>query len=899
VSILRGLLKILLVLVLVIVLATVGLLAFVTGRALPQTTGSLHLAGLHAPATVARDVNGIAQITADDPHDLFMAQGYVHASERFWQMEFWRHIGAGRLAELFGPGSLDTDKLIRTLGWRQAAQRDLDASSPETKAALQAYADGVNAWIDGHAGAYGLPEVVIALKAGLGGGIGGYTPEPWTPLDSATWAKVEAWDLGGNFDSEVFRLAADAQLGNASLTDALFPAYPAGAPIEVPTGAPGSGGAGATAGGTVTPEVTTTGEAGSATTPIEPTAAISGAATATTSAPTNPAAAALAAGWQDLGSIADGLLATSGLNAATGLASDRGIGSNDFVVAPSKSASGHALLGNDPHLGLDMPSIWYMNGLHCRVVSAACPYDVVGVSFPGVPSVILGHNARIAWGATNVNPDVQDLFQEKVDPNDPTHYLFKDQSLPFTVRHEVIKVAGGDPVAIDVRSTGHGPIVSDVSDRLKATGALYSLRWTATAEPDTILDAFFAIDKAANWSQFRAALSKYGSPSQNFVYADVDGHIGLQIPGRIPVREDKTDLGDRPVPGWDGLHEWTGYVKFDDLPRLFDPPSGIIATANAAAVDSKFPIFLGREWDPGYRVQRITDLLTAAGAHGGATIDTLNKVQLDTYVGRAHLVIAALGQATPTTDDGRTVLARMQSWNQHCDVDSTGCAAYMTFEYRLLRGLFDDDLGVDLARDYVGGTDSWQALIALLGKPNSPWWDDKTTTGVTETASAIVSAALDKAGSDLRTELGDPASWTWGREHTITFEEATLGTAGIGPLSWYLNAGPFPIAGAAGAVDNEYSQFSVGYPDPKDSSYVPGGLRQVFDVTNGPSYRLEIDMGDLDGARIVTTTGQSGNPFDRHYGDLIGDWLSGQEIGLPYTPAAVGRATVATLTFTP
>jgi penicillin amidase len=878
----------LLVLVLVVVIAVVGLLAAITGRALPQTSGSLHLPGLHAPAYVERDASGIAEIVAEDPHDLFMAQGYVHASERFWQMEVWRHIGAGRLSELFGPGSVDTDTFIRTLGWRQAAQRDVDASSPDTRAALQAYADGVNAWLDARRGSFGLTSVVIGLKAGLGGGLGGYTPEPWTILDSVTWSKVQAWNLGGNFDSEVFRLAADARLGDSKVTDQLFPAYPANGPVEVPTGAAGSGGAGA-AGASASGATPGTGSSPGA----------NAGSLASARAGLNPAGASTADAWRDLATTADSILTLAGLDRGTGLAGGHGIGSNDFVVAPSKSATGHALLANDPHLGLDLPSVWYMNGLHCRVVSAACPYDVVGVSFPGVPSVILGHNDRIAWGATNVNPDVQDLFAEKVDPADPAHYLFKGQSVPFTVRHEVIKVAGGTDVAIDVRSTGHGPIVSDVSDRLKATGALYSLRWTATAEPDRLLDSFFALDRAGNWDEFRAALSLYGAPSQNFVYADVDGHIGLQVPGLVPIRRDPTDVGDRPVPGWDGQHEWTGYAKFDDLPRLLDPPSGIIVTANAAPVDAKFPIFLGREWDPGYRAQRITDLLTGAAAHGGVTRDQLTAIQVDTAVGRAPLVIAHLDRAAPATADGRVVLDRIRSWDRYCGTDSLGCAAYMTFEYRVLRGLFDDDLG-GLARDYVGTTFSWQALIALLAEPSSPWWDDRTTPDRRESARDIVAAALDAAGADLRAEFGDPSRWTWGREHTITFQESTLGaSSGIGPLEWYLNAGPFTVAGADGAVFNTYSHFSVAYPDPKDATYVPVGIRGAYDVTNGPGYRLAIDMGDLDAARIVTSTGQSGNPFDRHYGDLIGDWRAGRTVPLPFSSGAVGRATVATLTLTP
>lgn len=578
---LRGLLRLVVIVVLVVVVAVGGLLTMITARSLPQTSGSLALAGLHSEASILRDANGIAQIVANDPHDLFMAQGYFHASERFWQMEVYRHAGAGTLSELFGKTTLKQDEYIRTLGLTQSADRDLANMSPTGLSALQAYADGVNAWIAAHHGNLGLPFVMLGMEAGLGGGLGGYDPKPWTTRDSATFAKLQALVLGGNLDSEVFRQAADARLGDRALTDQLFPAYPADSPIEVPTGAAGSDGAGITgrAGPTAAGRDTIASGAGGS-------AAIDEATTA---------------GWLELGRLSQSVLAITGLDQAGTFASDRGIGSNDWVVGPTKSASGHALLANDPHLGLDMPSVWIMNGLHCRTPGANCPYDVVGVSFPSVPAVILGHNENIAWGATNVGPDVQDLFEEKVDPNDPTHYMFKGQSIPFEVRHEVFKVAGGADVAIDVRSTGHGPVISDASDRLKAIGGVYALRWTATTEPDHILEAFLDLDAATDWTDFRAALAKYGAPSQNFVYADVAGHIGLQVPGLIPIRQDPADLGDRPVPGWTGTHEWTGYVKYDDLPRLYDPPSGIIATANAAAVDAKFPYFLGREWDPGYR----------------------------------------------------------------------------------------------------------------------------------------------------------------------------------------------------------------------------------------------------------------------------------------------------------
>ena len=885
---LGGLLRLVIALVLVVVVAVGGLLTFVTARSLPQTSGTLHLAGLHGGASIFRDENGIAQIAANDAHDLFMAQGYLHASERFWQMEVYRRAGAGTLSEIFGESTIRQDTYIRTLGLRQAGQRDLDALSGEAQAALQAYADGVNAWLDAHRGNLGLPFVVVGLKAGLGGGLGGYDPEPWKPVDSTTFAKLQALVLGGNLDSEVFRKAADARLGDRALTDQLFPAYPAGAPIEVPTGAAGSGGAGAPAGAQGTARTADTTGSAEARSGI---GAHAGEASAATDA-------AATAGWLDLGRIAGSVLALTGLDKASGSGSDHGIGSNDWVVGPSKSATGHALLANDPHLGLDMPSVWIMNGLHCRNPSPDCSYDVVGVSFPSVPSVILGHNGSIAWGATNVGPDVQDLFEEQVDPNDPTHYMFAGTSVPFQVRHEVFKVAGGADVAIDIRSTGHGPVISDASDRLKAVGGVYALRWTATTEPDRILDAFLGIDRANDWASFHAALALYGAPSQNFVFADIHGHIGLQVPGRIPIRQDPADLGDRPVPGWTGTHEWTGYIEYEKLPRLVDPPSAIIATANAAAVDAKFPYFLGREWDPGYRVGRITELLEAAAAKGGVTRDAMSAIQMDTFVARAPLVIARIGDVIPATDDGRTLLARIRSWNGRCDVDSVGCAAYMTFEYHVLRGLFDPRLGLAIARDYVGSTDSWQALIALLDDRASPWWNDPATPA-TETKSSVVVAAIDGAAKDLRTTFGSPDRWTWGREHTITFEEGTLGGTATPILTWYLNSGPFPVAGAAGAVDNTYYNFAAGYPDPTDATYEPGGLRQVFDVTNGPSYRLDIDMGDLDGARIVITTGQSGNPFDRHYGDMIPAWLNGDQVPLPFSAPAAQKATVSTLDLTP
>ena len=880
--ILGRLLSILLVLLIVLIVATGGLLVWVTHRALPTTSGALRAAGLTAPVSVTRDASGIINITATTPHDLFLAQGYTHAQERFWQMEVWRHIGAGRLSELFGATTLKEDEFIRTLGWRQAAQRDLDAASPELKADLQAYADGVNDWLDANKGQLGLAFVVEGLKAGLGGGVGGYQPEPWTPLDSATWALVQAWSLGDNFDSEIFRVLADAKLGDPSRTDELTPPYPATGPVIVPSGEPGSGGAGAN------PPSATTG-APDAPAPVAPTAANGPALTASQ-----------ADGLRALAALGQSIAATAGIDPAQGILGNHGVGSNNWVVAGSKSASGAALLANDPHLGISMPSVWIMNGLHCQVVSAACPFDVTGVSFPGDPLVILGHNQKIAWGATNLGPDVEDLFIEKPDPANPADYLFKDASLPFTVRTETIKVAGAAPVTLTVRSTGHGPIVTDVDDRLKTLPTLYALRWTATSQPNGALDSFLGLDKAKDYGDFRAALSVYGAPAQNFVYADVDGNIGYQAPGWIPIREDKSDHGDRPVPGYDGLHEWTGMIPFDQLPRVYNPPSGIIVSANNELVDSSYPYFIAQDWDPGYRAARISQLLKSDIAHGGVTLDDMSAIQTDTKVLRAALVIPYLKGISASTGDGKAVLSAIEGWDQTCGVDTTGCAAYMAFEEQLERHLWDDDLG-SLAREYVGSTESWQGLISLLAKPADPFWDDVTTTSKKETEADILKVALDSTGAALHSSLGaSPTSWTWGRLHTTTFREVTLGESGIAPLEWYFDKGPYPVAGAAGAVDATYYQFSVGYPDPYDSTVTAAtDLQSLFEMTNMPSYRLDVDMGHLDTARIVITTGQSGNPSDPHYGDLIDDWLSGKQVPLAFSGKAQQAATVTTLTLRP
>jgi len=852
------------VVLLVVVGLGVGAVAWITGRALPETSGTLRIPGLGATATVRRDVNGIAQIEATDPHDLFMAQGYVHAQERMWQMEVWRHISSGRLAELFGPGSVDDDRFIRTLGWRQAAERDLALLAPKTRAVLDAYAAGVNAWLDTHRDNLGLAFVAT-----------GADPEPWTPLDTLAWGKVQAWNLGGNMTSELFRYLADARLGDPARTDELFPKRE-GSPVIVSAD---GGGEGAPADGEPPPG--------------EEVPLAEGAARPSL---TDDQLAA----WADLGRHVGDPAALAGLDTSDGgLVSDHAVGSNDWVVGPAMSTTGGALIANDPHLGISMPSVWYINGLHCAPVTATCPYDVAGVTFPGIPGVILGHNARIAWGATNVDPDVEDLVVETPDPSDPSRYMGPGGTpRSFVERTERILVKGGDPIDMTVRETVHGPILNDVEPRLK-DAPLMALRWTSTspdAGPDRTVESFLKLMTARDLDSFKAAFAGYVAPSQNFVYADVDGHIGYQMPGAIPIRSTPDDHGDRPVSGADGTGEWTGMIPFDQLPSALDPPEGWIVSANNAVTDESYPYFIGDEFDPGYRAERIIDLINDYG-QDGLNVPEMSAIQTDTAPLRARDIVLELSDVKPATSDGAIVAQRIADWDGSCHVDSRGCAAYMAWEYRVLRGLFDDELG-PLARDYVGSAQSWVALENALADPASPWWDD-TTTPVTETAKQVIAEGMDAAGAELRAAFGDPDAWTWGRMHTATFEEATLGSSGIGPLEWYFNAGPLAVDGADGAVDASYYRLKRGYPDPEDPDFTPLGMDGLFTVTNLPSYRLLMDMSDIDGARIVITTGQSGVPFDRHYTDQIEPWRAGLTLPLPFTPAAIKAATVATLTLEP
>ncbi|GIG61316.1 penicillin amidase [Longispora fulva] len=805
-----------LVAVLVLVLAGAGYVFWTVRRPLAERSGDLRLAGLSAPVTVRWDAHGIPQVYATTSGDLFRAQGYLHATERFWEMDFRRHVTAGRLAELFGAGQVDTDKYLRTMGWRRVAEAEYAAATPETRGFLDAYAAGVNTWLADHdAGTASLEYSVLGLQNG------DYVIEKWSPVDSLAWLKAMAWDLRGNMDDELTRAQLTAGGMDRARVEELYPAYPEArhAPI-VPT-------AGTVADGRYTAE------------------------------PPPPAPRSL------IRDLSEGIEKVAAATRATGLDAD-GIGSNSWVVAGSRTKSGKPMLANDPHLSPSMPGIWYQMGLHCP----SCGFDVAGFTFSGVPGVVIGHNGRIAWGFTNLDPDVTDLYLEKLDGD---RYQVDGQWLDLDKRTEVLKVAGGDPVTITVRSTKHGPLMSDTSKEMATAAGVYgmALRWTAL-DPGHTIDALFAIDRASDWESFRTAASKFEVPSQNIVYADVDGNIGYQAPGRVPVRG-KGD-GRYPAPGWESDYDWKSFIPFAELPNEYNPARGYVVTANQEVIGAGYPRMLTHDWAFGYRSQRITDLLLASDKLDAAAI---GRIQFDNRNGGAEAVVPKL-LAVPGSSPARDLL---KGWDFQQPADSAP-AAFYNATWRALMAHTFDELGTEHAPN--GGERYFEVMRSLLADPASPWWDDKRTPAV-ESQQDILAAAMADAERELTERFGkDPKAWRWGDLHTLTLTNQTFGKSGIGPIEWLFNRGPFPVAGGGGIPN------ATGWDAPDG-----------YEVTAVPSMRMIVDMSDLDASRWVQLTGNSGHAFDEHYDDQFPLWQKGQDLPMRWNEATIRREAASTQVLRP
>ena len=810
----------------------------VAPQSFPQIDGEIQLTGLDAPVDIYRDSMGIPHIYASTGHDLFFAQGYVHAQDRFWQMDVSRHIGSGRLSEMFGKGQLDTDSFLRTLGWARIAREELKMLSPEDIAILQAYSDGVNAYLNDHTGAeLSLEYSILGLLTR------GYKPEPWQPLHSITWGKAMAWDLGkSRLTSEVQRAILLKTLTTEQLAE-LYPPYPKENPYIVNDFKIG--------------------------------AALPSAAVQLAQAPD---VSALLTAVSEKQHGFDEVLGPGGEN----------IGSNNWVISGALTATGKPLLANDMHLDQQIPSIWYEVSLQCRPVSEKCPLEVTGFSFAGVPGIIAGHNQHIAWGFTNVGPDVIDLYIEKINPENPDQYEVNGKWVDMQMVEESIRVAGRDePVKLTVRYTRNGPIVSDTYGPLKqqrddeepsftqkagielpASYAM-SMRWTAL-EPNRVFNAIFGINRASNWDEFCLAAADFAAPSQNMVYADIDGNIGYQTPGWIPIRKEGHD-GSLPVPGWTDDFQWQGYIPFDQLPRTFNPQAGFIATANNAIIGPEYPYLITTDFDRGYRARRITDLI--ANASAPITIDTIKGIHGDNQDLSAEFLVPALLQVDlrdSHMEERRTLLT---GWDHQSTMGSAAAALYNSFFYHLLARTFRDDLPKDYW--FNGNARSVLILKNLVTQPNSPWWDDKTTSDSVEARDDILRLAFTDAVAELEKRFGrDTAKWNWGDMHTLTLTNSTLGESDVPPIEALLNRGPFRTSGGNIMVN------ATGWDASKETPI-------AYTVVSYPSERAIYDLSDFNNSIAIHTTGESGHAYHPHYVDMTQLWANIQYVPLWWNQESV------------
>lgn len=770
-------------------------------RAWPEVEGRLTVPGLQAPVEIVRVEPGIPHIYAHNAHDLFFAQGYVHAQDRLWQMELNLYAGRGELSALFGAGALEIDKIMRTFGIVEAAERDWQALSPPTRALLAAYADGVNAYLTAHRGRLPVEFTILGVEA-----------RPWTPVDSLAWGKLMSLNLSLNHSFEILRSHLIAKLGEPAAQRLMSP-YPASAPVIVPPGVHAH-------------------------------------------AP-RPARSALAA------------LAAFGRISGAGTPA---WGSNGWAVAGSRTASGRPLLANDTHLGLQMPSVWYQVGLH------GGGYDAVGFSFPGMPLLVIGHNRKIAWGITNLCADVQDLYVERLDdPQKPRRYRFQDGWRDLALRREEIKVKGGSPFILEVRETHHGPILNDALAELKGSPPL-ALRWPALAG-GRLVDSLAALNLAEDWPSFHRALADWEAPSVNFVYADVDGHIAYQSTGRIPVRA-AGHQGLVPVPGWDGRSEWQGFIPYEEMPILLDPPSGFIVTANNKVAADDYPHYLAYDMADPYRAQRLTDLLKAGNRF---TLENLRDIQAETLGLPAKAIRPALLAVAPAGERESKALDEVRRWDLRYEPESVGASIYEAWYWHLLGNVLEDELGADVLKEYrIVGMSQVPSILGLLARPGDPLFDDRRTPAV-ERRDDIVRRSLTQAVAWLAEHHGnDPAGWTYGKVHSVTLVHSPLGASGIAPLERLFNSDTYPAPGTAFTVNAEVAD-----------------VTKPFAVNFGSSQRMIVDLADLEASTWVNSTGQDAQLFRPHREDQIPRWAAVEDYPMTYGEAAVKTKSEARLTLVP
>ena len=686
-------------------------------RSLPVMDGELRVAGLRGPVKVQRDDADVTHILASDPRDAWMAMGFVHAQERGWQLEMNRRLMRGRLSEVFGKATLETDLLMRTLGIRQAAQAQLAGADDEGQQALKAYADGVNAFFAHRTQALSPEFQILRIDPREEAAAGRY----WEPEDSAGWALMMALDLGGNWGNELARLSALQVLDTGALWQ-LFPPYPGEAPA---------------------------------------------------------ATADLAALYRKLGVFRNGTtVSTAAPPALDGDRLAQGIrewvdtlghvdskGSNNWVVSGERSGSGKPLLANDPHLGLSAPAIWYFAHLQAPDVPGLRGMNAIGATLPGTPFVVLGRTPDVAWGFTNTGPDVQDLYLEQIDPADPKRYRLPSASgqeawAGFTERTETFKVKGEPDVVHTVRHSRHGPVISDIPGRTKDlidTGRYaVALRWTALDADNRNVQATLASNRARSVEDLLTSFRDFHSPMQNAVMADRSGRIAFKAVGRVPLRAAGNDIrGITPSPGWDARYDWTGWLPYEATPQD-DGSKGWIATANQRVHATDYPHFLTQDWAAPYRQQRIETLLANTPKHDLASFRTMHADEHSEATLRLLPYLLKAPSAHALADAAK---AQLQGFKGVMAADTAAPLIYSVWVDEFTRGVIGGRLGKERFEKLYGKRLFRNAVEGILERGDTGWCG--------ASGCAVASgAALDRALDRLALMQGsNVAAWRWGSAH--------------------------------------------------------------------------------------------------------------------------------------
>jgi penicillin amidase len=824
----------------ILVLAAGAVVWWYVYRPLPQLDGSVKVAGLQQEVRVERDTWGVPHIRAASLADMVEAEGYVMAQDRLWQMDLLRRVAHGELSEILGDKLLPVDRRFRTLGFSRAAERDMAQMDAETREIMEAYARGVNRFIETHQNR--LPVEFSLLQ---------YKPRPWQPTDSLAISGYMYVTLTDRWESELARAQVIERAGadrahDLFAEDAAMDHFVIGDP-----NIPNDGAKRANKhdddddnddddDDDMKPDTVLKAQAGASTGALPPATFVD-------------LTSALASAGQSFGQPNDETLSASVQEFLRTTQNEirSGLGSNNWVVSGAHTASGKPLLANDTHLELTVPSIWYE--LHLT----APGYNVKGLTLPGAPLVVIGHNDKLAWGFTNNGADVQDLYIETFNPAAPDEYRVKGAWVKAQTLDEIIKIKNRPAVHFPVVITRHGPVMERDGDKG------YALRWTAT-EPGGLSNTYNFLGKAKNWDEFREVMKKVWGPGQNAVYADVKGNIGYVMAARVPIR--KKGHGGVPVPGDTDDYEWTGYLPFEQLPQAFNPDSGLIVTANARVVGPKYKPYLTDDWEEPYRTARIYDLLH--DKHDLRVEDML-KVETDTYsfphVFLSEQLLLADKQVQPKDARAQQLISGLKDWNGIADANLAEVTFLEHVRLAALRILLQPYLGSETNLYQWRRTTFLQRV--LTDRP-AKWLPTAF-----KSYDAVLAAAADESVAKMAEESKSEraADWTWKKFDELEMLHP-LGREGL--LKRWLSIAGKPQSG---------TRYSV----------------RAATKEHGPAMRFVADLSNWDNSILLITTGESGQPGSAHYSDQFSYWYEGKPIVAAFSDKAELAARRHVLTLQP